>query len=322
MQAYSWLTGIVMSLALSSMGQAQTYPDKPVHFIAPTAPGSAPDIITRLVADKLGQLWGQPVITENRPGGNGIIGMNYLTRSKPDGYTLAMYHAAAAVTTPYLYEAAKFDIERDTELVATLAYTPMLLVTTPNTAYKSITDLLNAAKTGEASDLVIGSPTRGSIPSLSVYLMGQQAQRDFRQISFSGTSQALQTLIKGDIPVYIDGVAPLVPLVRSGKLVALGISADRKLPGFEKVPLIKDIVPGVVTSGWFAVFAPKNTPASVLERLHVSINQVLQDPEVQDRLAGLGTFVMTQSREQGRAFVHAEKKKWGEVIGKANVKAE
>jgi len=322
MKAYSWLATIALAIALPCISQAQNYPDKPVHFIAPTAPGSAPDIITRLVADKLGQLWGQPVITENRPGGNGIIGMNYLTRSKPDGYTLAMYHAAAAVTTPYLYEAAKFDIERDTEFVATLAYTPMLLVTTPNTAYKSIADVLNAAKTGDASELVVGSPTRGSIPSLSVYLMGQLAQRDIRQISFSGTSQALQTLIKGDIPVYIDGVAPLVPLVRSGKLVALGISADKQLPGFENVPLIKDTVPGVVTSGWFAVFAPKNTPDAVLERLHTSINQVLKDSDVQDRLAGLGTFVMAQSREQGRAFVQAEKKKWGEVIGKANVKAE
>ncbi|MGX9935945.1 Bug family tripartite tricarboxylate transporter substrate binding protein [Advenella kashmirensis] len=322
MKAYSWLATVALAIALPCISQAQNYPDKPVHFIAPTAPGSAPDIITRLVADKLGQLWGQPVITENRPGGNGIIGMNYLTRSKPDGYTLAMYHAAAAVTTPYLYEAAKFDIERDTEFVATLAYTPMLLVTTPNTAYKSIADVLNAAKTGDASELVVGSPTRGSIPSLSVYLMGQLAQRDIRQISFSGTSQALQTLIKGDIPVYIDGVAPLVPLVRSGKLVALGISADKQLPGFENVPLIKDTVPGVVTSGWFAVFAPKNTPDAVLERLHTSINQVLKDSDVQDRLAGLGTFVMAQSREQGRAFVQAEKKKWGEVIGKANVKAE
>ncbi|CAB5513749.1 hypothetical protein LMG26857_03029 [Achromobacter anxifer] len=324
MKARRWLAAMALVLGGAAAGAAepQPYPDKLVRIIAPTAPGSAPDIIARLVADRLGRQWGHQVIVENRPGGNGIIGMNALTRSEPDGYTLAMFHAAAAVTTPFLYQAAKFDIERDTEVVATLAYTPMMLVTTPGTPYRSVADLIAAAKGGEASDLVIGSPTRGSIPNLSVYLIGQLGGREFRQISFSGTSQALQTLIKGDIPVYIDGIAPLVPLVRSGKLVPIAMSADRKLPGFENIPLIKDSLPGMVTSGWFAMFAPKGTPAPVLDTLHAAINKVLEEPEVQSRLADLGTFAMPLDRAQAGAFVHDEKQKWGNVISAAQVKAE
>ncbi|WP_447919764.1 Bug family tripartite tricarboxylate transporter substrate binding protein [Achromobacter aegrifaciens] len=324
MKARRWLTGLAMILGCSAFGAAgaQPFPAKPVRIIAPTAAGSAPDIITRLVADRLGRQWGHQVIVENRPGGNGIIGMNTLTRADPDGYTLAMFHAAAAVTTPFLYQAAKFDIERDTEVVATLAYTPMMLVTTPGTPYRSVADLIAAAKGGEASDLVIGSPTRGSIPNLSVYLIGQLGGRQFRQVSFSGTSQALQALIKGDIPVYIDGVAPLVPLVRAGKLVPVAMSADQKLPGFEGIPLVKDTLPGMVTSGWFAIFAPKGTPATVLDTVHAAVNQVLQEPEVQSRLADLGTFVMPQSRAQASAFVHDEKSRWGTVISTALVKAE
>lgn len=324
MRLHQWLAGMAVaaSCTASLAVQASAFPDKPVRFIAPTAAGSAPDIITRLVADKLGQRWKQPVIVENRPGGNGIIGMNALTRADPDGYTLAMFHAAAAVTTPFLYQAAKFDIERDTDVVATLGYTPMMLVTTPGTPYRTVADLVAAAKGGESSDLVIGSPTRGSIPSLSVYLMGQLSDRDFRQVSFSGTSQALQTLIKGDIPVYIDGVAPLVPLVRAGKLIPIAMSADQALPGFEKIPLLKSTLPGMVTSGWFAVFAPKGTPSAVLESLHAAINDVLREPEVQARLADIGTFPMIKTRSEAGSFVHEEKAKWGGVIAKAQVKAE
>ncbi|KAG1461551.1 hypothetical protein G6F57_014117 [Rhizopus arrhizus] len=232
------------------------------------------------------------------------------------------FHAAAAVTTPFLYQAAKFDIERDTDVVATLGYTPMMLVTTPGSPYRTVADLVAAAKGGEDSDLVIGSPTRGSIPSLSVYLMGQLSDRDFRQVSFSGTSQALQTLIKGDIPVYIDGVAPLVPLVRAGKLVPIAMSADEALPGFESIPLVKSTLPGMVTSGWFAVFAPKGTPAGVLESVNAAINDVLRESDVQGRLADIGTFPMIKTRSEAGSFVHEEKTKWGGVITKAQVKAE
>ena len=152
--------------------------------------------------------------------------------------------------------------------------------------------------------------------------MGQLSGRDFRQVSFSGTSQALQTLIKGDIPVYIDGVAPLVPLVRAGKLIPIAMSADQTLPGFENIPLVGATLPDMVTSGWFAVFAPKGTPASVLDSLHGAINEVLQAPDVQGRLADIGTFPMIKSRSEAGAFVHGEKTKWGEVISKAQVKAE
>lgn len=307
--------------AAAAAAQAQTFPEKLVRFIAPTAPGSAPDIITRLIADRLSKRWDHQVIVENRPGGNGIIGMNYLTRAKPDGYTIGMFHAAAAVTTPFLYEAAKFDIERDTDIVATLGYTPMILVTTPESRFKSFADVLNA-RSGEDSDLVVGSPTRGSIPSLTVYLMGQLSQHEFRQVSFSGTSQALQTLIKGDIPAYIDGVAPLVPLIRAGKLVPLAISAYKRLPGFEKIPLAKDSVPGLTATGWFALFAPKGTPESVLDTIHGAVNEILQDPDFQARLAELGTFPMIESRADASRFVSEEKIRWKEVIKDAGIKAE
>ena len=324
MNARFWLTAICSTFCIQATAAepAPSFPQKLVRIVAPTAPGSAPDIVARMLAESLGRHWERQVIVENKPGGNGIVGMNYLTREPADGYTLGMFHAAAAVTTPYLYQAAKFDIERDTEVVATLGYTPMLMVTKPDSPYRSVKDLLAAATTGEQSDLVIGSPTRGSIPSLSVYLLGQQSTRDFRQISFSGTTQALQALMVGDIPVYIDGVAPLVPLVQAGKLRAIALSADEPLPGFDSIPLIKNEVPGVVTSGWFALFAPKGTPAPVLNSIHAAVNDMLSDPKAVARLADLGIFPMVRTRTEAQAFVHNEKAMWGDVIKRANIKAE
>lgn len=324
MNARFWLTAMCITFCATPAvadSNAQ-FPDKLVRLIAPTAPGSAPDIVSRMLAESLGRQWHHQVIVENRPGGNGIVGMNTLTREPADGYTLGMFHAAAAVTTPFLYQAAKFDIERDTEVVATLGYTPMMLVTKPGSPYRSINDLVKAATNGEQSDLVIGSPTRGSIPSLSIYLLGLQSKRNFRQVSFSGTSQALQALMVGDISVYVDGVAPLVPLVQSGKLRAIALSASEPLPGFESVPQIKDSIPGVVTSGWFSIFAPKGTPAPVLDRIHSSINKTLTDPKFVESLAGLGIFPMALSRTDAQQFIRNEKTMWGKVIKHANIKAE
>lgn len=324
MNARLWLTAIYTTFCLTgaAFGQESPFPDKLVRIVAPTAPGGAPDIVSRMLAESLGRRWHRQVIVENRPGGNGIIGMNYLTREPADGYTLGMFHAAAAVTTPFLYQAAKFDVERDTEVVATLGYTPMMLVTKPDSPYRSIDDLLAAAAKGEQAELVIGSPTRGSIPSLSVYLMGQLGKREFRQVSFSGTTQSLQALMVGDIPVYIDGMAPLVPLVQAGKLHPIALTADEPLQGFESIPLAKDSVPGLVTSGWFAVLAPKGTPAPVLDIVHEAINDMLSDPQVVTRLAGLGIFPMVRSRDEARAFVRNEKAMWRDVIQRANIKAE
>lgn len=291
-----------------------------VRIVVPSIAGSAPDIIARQVAERLTAAWKQQVIVENRPGGNGIVAMSALRQSAPDGYTLGLFHAAAVIT-PIMYKEAKFDIQRDTEVAATLAYTPMMFVADLKAGYQSLADVLKAGK-ARPDDITIGSPTRGSVPHLTAEMMGQLQKTKFRQVSFSGTTQAIQAVVKGDVPVYVDGIAPLVPLVRSGRLKALAVTSDTALPGLDGIPLAKDVAPGLIAKGWFAVFAPKGTPVAVLDEINRAVSSSLAQPAFIERLKDLGTYLMAQGREQSARFVQAEKVRWEKVIQDAGVKPE
>ncbi|CAG2156318.1 Bug family tripartite tricarboxylate transporter substrate binding protein [Cupriavidus numazuensis] len=308
-------------MLLAQPASAQVYPDKMVRILVPSIAGSAPDIIARQMAERLTSAWKQQVIVENKPGGNGIVAMSALKQAPADGYTLVLFHAAAAVTTPVMYKEAKFDIQRDAAVAATVAYTPMMFVAGPATSYKDLSDVLKDGK-ARPDDVVIGSPTRGSVPHLTAEMMGQSQQIKFRQVSFSGTTQAIQAVVKGDVPVYVDGIAPLVPLVRSGRLRALAVTSDVPLPGLEGIPLAKDIAPGLVAKGWFTIFAPKGTPVPVLDRINAAVNQSLTQQPFVDRLKDLGTYPMPMSRVDGARFVEAEKARWEKVIADAGVKPE
>ncbi|WP_444635017.1 Bug family tripartite tricarboxylate transporter substrate binding protein [Cupriavidus oxalaticus] len=312
---------LLAGLTATASANAAAYPDKMVRIVVPSIAGSAPDIIARQVAERLTAAWKQQVIVENKPGGNGIVAMSALRQSAPDGYTLGLFHAAAAVITPMMYKEAKFDIQRDTEVASTLAYTPMMFVADPKAGYQSLADVLKAGK-ASPDDIAIGSPTRGSVPHLTAEMMGQLQKTKFRQISFSGTTQAIQAVVKGDVPVYVDGIAPLVPLVRSGRLKALAVTSDTALPGLDGIPLAKDVAPGLVVKGWFALFAPKGTPAAVLDEVNAAVSRTLAQPAFVERLKELGTYPMAQGREPSARFVQAEKMRWERVIQEAGVKPE
>lgn len=315
------LAGFSVAATASAAANATTYPDKMVRIVVPSIAGSAPDIIARQVAERLTAAWKQQVIVENRPGGNGIVAMSALRQSAPDGYTLGLFHAAAAVITPMMYKEAKFDIQRNTEVAATLTYTPMMFVADPKAGYQSLADVLKAGK-ARPDDVTIGSPTRGSVPHLTAEMMGQLQKTKFRQVSFSGTTQAIQAVVKGDVPVYVDGIAPLVPLVRGGRLKALAVTSDTALSGLDGIPLAKAVAPGLIAKGWFAMFAPKGTPVAVLDEINRAVSSSLAQPAFIERLKGLGTYPMAQGREQSARFVQAEKAPWEKVIQGAGVKPE
>jgi len=310
----------ILACALAGLpAHGATYPDKPVHMLVPSIAGSAPDIIARLLAQKLTLAWNEKVIVENRPGGNGIVAMHAMNRAAPDGYTFGLFHAAAAVATPFTYAAADFDIERDSEVAATVAYTPMLLVTKYAKKYATLASVVKAGEPGSGQDIVIGSPTRGSVPNLTIEMLQQLTHTKFRQISFSGTSQAIQAAVEGDITLYIDGFAPLVPLIKSGRLSPVAVTSESPIPEYENIPLAKSTVPGLVSLGWFALFAPKGTPAAILQKMNTEVRGILAQPDFIERLKALGTYPMALSRDASRKFVNDEKHRWEKVITSAGL---
>lgn len=305
----------------ASMAQAQDYPSKMLRIIVPSPAGGAPDIVARLLSDRLTKSLGQPVIVENKPGGNGIVGMNDLQRSAADGYTIGLFHAAAAITMPIMYKEAKFDVYRDTEIVSFIAYTPMIFVANKDSGYKTLSDALSAAK-AKPDGVDIGNPVYGSIPHLTAAMTEQLAGAQFRHINFTSTTQAVQALIGGDIPLYIDGTAPLLPLIESGRIVALAHTADEDLPGLENIPLAKDAVPGAVSKGWFVMFAPKGTPEAALNRLHAEFSTILKQPDLVERLKDLGTYPIIEPREKTIQFMQDEQRLWSKVIQEGKVQPQ
>lgn len=312
---------LLTGLAATTVTHASAYPEKIVRILVPSIAGSAPDIIARQVAERLTASWKQQVIVENKPGGNGIVAMNALRQSPPDGYTLGLFHAAAAVITPMMYKEAKFDIQRDTDVASTLAYTPMMFVAGPKSGYQSLADVLKAGK-ATPDTVAIGSPNRGSVPHLTAEMLGQLQNTTFRQVNFSGTTQALQAVVNGDVPVYVDGIAPLVPLVRAGRLKALAVTSDTGLPGLQSIPLAKEAAPGLTVKGWFALFSPKGTPTAVLDEVNSAVSRTLEQAAFVGRLKDLGTYPMALGREASVRFVQEEKARWERVIKEAGVKPE
>jgi tripartite-type tricarboxylate transporter receptor subunit TctC len=318
------LTALFTSLlaaALHLPAAAQSYPQKQIRMIVSSPPGSAPDIIARIIGEKLSQGLGQPVVIDNKPGAGGLVSMNLLRQSPPDGYTIGIPQAAVVTVTPLTYKEATYDIERDFETVATVANTPMLFVTAAESPAKNLADAIAMAK-AKPDQIAIGNPTRTSIPHLAAEMLAQKTSVVFQQVPFSTTPQGIAAVVKGDVLFYVDGTAPLMPLVRSGRLRAIAVAAEKELAGLEGIPLAKDSVPGLSMYGWFMVAAPKGTPTAIVQRLNTEINNAIKLPDVVGKFREFGTYSMPGSVEDAQRFVKSEKALFSGVIRQAGLKAE
>ena len=300
---------------------AQAYPQKQIRMIVSSPPGSAPDIIARILGEKLTQSLGQAVVIDNKPGGGGIVSMNALRQAPADGYTIGIPQAAVVTVTPYTYKEATYDIERDFETIAMVANTPMLFVTAADSPARNLADAIAMAK-AKPDQIAIGNPTRTSIPHLAAEMLAQKTSAIFQQVPFSTTPQGIAAVVKGDVLFYVDGTAPLMPLVRSGRLRAVAVAAEKELAGLEGIPLARDSVPGLNMYGWFMVAAPKGTPAAIVRRLNAEINLALRLPDVVNKFREFGTYAMPGSVEEAQGFVKSEKALFGAVIRQAGLKPE
>lgn len=314
-----------LTLALAALGSAAAPPStlttKPVHIVVPAPAGSAPDVVARILGDKLRLRFGQAAIIDNRTGAGGIIAVNAVKGAPADGTNLLLAQASVAVVTPLTYREAKYDIERDFETVAALADTPMLFVANLESGPKSWDEAISLAQ-AKPDTLSLGNPFRTSIPHLAGELVGQRTDARFVHVPMSTTGQGIQGVVSGDTQMYVDGVAPLLPLVKSGRMRALAVTAARELPGLEGIPLAQSRVPGLQVSGWFVLFAPKGTPREVVEEINKAANEAMQAPDTVAKLRELGTYPMGGSVADAAAFVRSEKKTWADVIQRSGLKVE
>lgn len=308
----------VAALGTAGLAMAQSWPARPVRLVLGVPAGTAPDAAARIVGEKLGNLWGQPVVVENRPGAGGMIAMDFVKGSAGDGHTLIFAHAGAVLVTPRLFKAARYDPVNDFTTLGMVADSPMMIVANNETGEKNMPDMLKAAK-ARPGMVPFGSTEQATLPFLVGHGISDATGVTFQHVPFNQPAQAIQSLVKGDLQYYVDGIAPLLPLVKAGRIKAIAVTTDRRLPGLEDIPLVRDAVPNYVAVGWFALLGPKGLPADLAARINQDLNQVLSMSDVKSKMNDINLFPSPKSQADSAAFLKTEVNRWAAVITKVGL---
>ncbi|MEO7729293.1 MAG: tripartite tricarboxylate transporter substrate binding protein [Burkholderiales bacterium] len=301
---------------------AAGFPDKPVRLIVPYPPGGGNDTISRLLAPKFTESTGQPLIIDNRPGAGTTIGTALAARAAPDGYTIVMSSVATHAMAPQLYANPGYDPLKDFSAVTLLATTPMLLAVSAVTPYKSLQDVIAAAKASPGK-LSYASGGNGTPPHLAAAIFSEKTGVQMVHVPYKGSGPALVDVMSGQIAMIIDTAASVTPHIRSGKLRGIAITGKRRWPDLPEVPTFAE---GGMTdyeaSSWYAIHAPAGTPKAIIARLNAELARIVKLPDVSERLRLMSAEAVGGSPEQLDAFVRSEAAKWGKVIRALNLRVD
>ena len=285
---------------------AQQWPSKPLKIVVPFTPGGATDSVGRLLAERLGARLGQPVIVENKPGAATVIGMDYVARSQPDGYTIAVSGASSFTVVPAMRNKLPFDVLKDLAPLAMLTHAPLVLVTAANKPYKSFEAFLAQAK-AKPGLLTYSTSGPGTSPHLSGELIAHAAGIKLSSVPYKGSSEALLGLMRGDVDVGVETLSAAMPSLESGKLRALVVTSERRTSFQPNVPSMTDVgLPGAVFDGFYAATAPAGVPAPILQRLSKEMTEIMQEPEVRQRCNTLMMEAVSVGPDELRALMKSD----------------
>jgi tripartite-type tricarboxylate transporter receptor subunit TctC len=319
----SRITAALAAIAIAAAGLAAAqYPARPIRWIVPYTPAGITDSLTRIVAQKLEAGLGQPVVIENRPGANSIVGAELVARSAPDGYTgLTVIAAHAANATLYAGK-LPFDPVKSFAPVSLVGIAPLILVVNNDFPAKDMKELIAYAR-AHPGRISYGSSGIGSAAHLTTELLKQVADIEMVHVPYKGTAPALTALLSGDIQVLVDVPITMMPQVRAGKVRALGLFSAKRIPGASEVPtLVEAGGPAIEGSTWVMFLAPAGTPREAIARLSAETTKVVSAPEIRARFDQMGVEPVGSTPEQAARFLEDEIVKWGRVITAANVKPE
>ncbi|MGQ3000321.1 tripartite tricarboxylate transporter substrate binding protein [Variovorax sp.] len=309
-------------LAAPSLALAQApYPSKPIRLVVPFAAGGAVDTVGRVVGERLSTQMGQPLIVDNRPGANANIGTENVARSAPDGYSL-LVAANGVVTNNTLYPKLSFNGLRDFVAVARLGYAPLVLVVPASAPYKSVPELLAAAR-AKPGDMSYGSAGNGSSGHLAGALLASVGKFDALHVAYKGGSPALVDLIAGRTSFMLLNPLEVLPHIQSGRLRALAVSGAQRAPMLPNVPTMAEAgLPNFDASVWWTLLAPAGTAPEVVAKLNAETRKALADAGTREKLGALGAVITPSSPQEAAAFLKSESAKWEQVIRAADIKAD
>ncbi len=300
---------------------AQAYPNRPIRLITPFPPGATTDALSRIIASRMTESWGQSVLVDNRPGAGGVVGTELAVRAPADGYTIVNVISSHAVN-PSIYPRMPYDAIRDFTPVIPLARVASVLVVPSNSTITSVKDLVAVAR-AHPGKISFGSAGTGSSSHLIGELFRLLAKAEITHVPYKGGAPALNDVLGGNIPLVIGTTTTVTPFVRSGKLRALAISSAKRSRLLPDVPaLAEQGFPEIDATEWWAILAPAGVPASIAKRLNGEIARIMNLPDVTEQLNGFGAEFIGGTPEDLTAFIKREMARWAPVVKAANIRAE
>jgi tripartite-type tricarboxylate transporter receptor subunit TctC len=319
----AWIVGVIALVALcAAPAQAQNYPAKPIHILVPYAPGGITDIASRILGAKLTEAWGQQVVVENKPGGNGFIAMTAGAKAAPDGYTLIMATVGDVAINPALFKDMPYDVQRDLAPIAMVSDAPMVLAAHANTPYTSVAEVIAAAK-AQPGRLSVSTPGNGSVNQIVLEWMALNTGTQFQHIPYKGGAPAAAALAAGDIPLGVLASSSAAPHIKSGRVRPLAVTMAKRSKFSPEWPTLQEAgVKEVDASNWTALFAPKAVPQAVVDKLNAEVVKILNMPDVKERFAGGGVDTIPSSAAELNRRMGEEFQRFKVIVQKANIRPD
>jgi tripartite-type tricarboxylate transporter receptor subunit TctC len=313
--AAAW--SLTIALAAGSPVHGDTYPSKPVKIILQAAAGSGPDVIGRIVAERLGQVWGQQVQIINRVGAGGLLAAQAAVSAEPDGYNLFQATTGSLLVLPATKK-LPFDLGRDLVPIGMFGEQPYFIGAAPSLSVTTLPQLIARAKK-RPGELLYVAASRGSMPHLTAELFLSKAAIEATFVPYPNIPQSLQDVMTGRIPMIVESLPGLSGVVESGAVKLLAVTAAKRLSNFPDVPTVAEFIPGFAATGWFALMSPARTPDAIVQKVSKDLRAVLNEPQVQQKFEKLGTYVRPASPTETAEFIRSEQRIWWPVVNQLNL---
>jgi tripartite-type tricarboxylate transporter receptor subunit TctC len=317
------LLALGMLSICQSAAQAQAgYPNKPINFIVPYGAGGGADSRSRQIAQKMSVILKQPIIVDNKPGAGGNIGTEYIARATPDGYTIGMGNFAPMAVNKTLFDNLRYDPEVDLTPIVLIEKGPLVLVVNPNSPYKTVKDIVDAAK-AKPGVLTFSSGGIGGSHQLSAEIFEQNAGIEMIHVPYKSGSAGLTDLMAGNVTMMFDQMYSAMPSIKADKLRPIAITSKKRSPLLPNVPSFAEVgYPKVEVLNWQGLIAPKGTPKAIIDKLNAAANEALKDPQLRELMLSQGNEIGGGTPADFAALIKSESSKWGAVVKTANIKPE
>ena len=314
------VAALCVALAFATTPAIAQYPNKPIKMIVPLAAAGTGDTLARAVGEEMAKELGQPVVVENKPGAGGLVGTEMVANAPADGYTLLAV-SPSHVINPALYAKKTYDPLKSFEPITVMANTHQVIVAHPSVPAKDLAELIAYAKANPGK-LNYGSAGTGSATHLNMELFRSMAGIDIVHVPYKGSTQARQDVLAGQVQLAMDGLLPVQPLIKDGRLKAVGITSSKRAQSNPEIPIIGEVVKGYASDTWYGILVPAGTPKDVIAKLHTAAVKALNSPAVKDRLTKLGAETVGNSPEDFRKLLETEQKLWAKVVKDSGAKVE